>query len=429
MNLLYNTAIGAYALGARLASLRSPKVAKMLKGQREAVSHVESCRHNIAPDGFDVWFHVASLGEFEQARPLIEALRRKQPEKKILLTFFSPSGYEVRKNYPHVDCVAYLPFDTPARVCAFIEAAKPRKVVFVKYEFWGNYLMELKRRGIPVILIDAIFRPSQRFFKSYGGMFRRMLDCYSHIFVQDENSQKLLKSIGVTDVTVAGDTRFDRVAEVMDTQVDLPQLTSWLNGTPFTLIAGSSWPADEDCYLPWLNSHPEVKAIIAPHEFDGQRLQTLQSRIKAKSVLWTDVKESGGPINPAVQVVIIDAFGLLSSLYRFGSVAIIGGGFGAGIHNINEAAVYGMPVAFGPEHHKFKEAADLIRLGGAAEYHNSSDIAAILDRWCYDPEAIDDAGFAAGQYISSNLGATQRILPVLLFERRSPSLEVLMRTS
>lgn len=414
MNFLYNTAIGAYAFAARIASARSPKVRAMLDGQKRAVSHVAESREAKAPDGFDIWFHVASLGEFEQARPLIERIRTQQPAASILLTFFSPSGYEVRKNFPLVDCVAYLPFDKPALVNAFIDAAKPKRAVFVKYEFWGNYITSLYKRGIPVFLIDAIFRPEQAFFKAYGGTFRKILSCYTHIFVQDEDSRELLAGIGIENVTVAGDTRFDRVANVRDNAVSLPQIQDWLSGKPFTVVVGSSWQPDEDRYIPWINANPEARAIIAPHEFDAKRIEILRNRFSGKSVLWSSVKDSQEPILADTQVLIVDTFGLLSSLYRFGSVALIGGGFGVGIHNINEAAVYGIPVAFGPNHHKFKEARDLIECGGAVEYSDARGIAAVLDRWNNNPEALAADGSAAQKYINASLGATDRILPEIL---------------
>ena len=431
MNIIYNAGIHAYALAARLAACRSPKVRAMLRGQAQAVAHVAEVRRRCAPGGFDLWFHAASLGEFEQARPLIEMYRRLQPQLKMLLTFFSPSGYEVRKNYDKVDCVAYLPFDKPALVTQFLDAAKPRKAIFVKYEFWGNYLSQLRQRGIPVYLIDAIFRPGQIFFRRGGGQFRDILRCYRHIFVQDEASKALLAKIGIDNVTVAGDTRFDRVTDVKNATVDLPAIQQWLGGgaeKPFVLIAGSSWQPDEQHYLPWLNAHSDVKAIIAPHEFDTERLHALMSQIKGKTQLWSQVmtaasgqkimtaasgqKSDAGKycaIDSATQVLIIDSFGLLSSLYRFGTVALVGGGFGAGIHNINEAAVYGIPVVFGPNHRKFKEAADLIACGGANEYTDSATLAAILDTYKNDPAALTAAGHSAAAYIAASLGATPAI--------------------
>lgn len=414
MGLIYNSAIGAYALGARLASVSSPKVKTMLNGQKESLASLE--RESAVPGfrGYDVWFHAASLGEFEQARPLIERLRREQPETTILLTFFSPSGYEVRKNYDKVDRVAYLPFDRPALVRRFLDAVRPGIAVFVKYEFWGNYLGELKARNIPTYIIDAIFRKDQVFFKPWGGVFRDMLGDFTHLFVQDENSRKLLSSVGVDNVTVAGDTRFDRVTDIMASTVELPGIEKWLKQSPFTLIAGSSWQPDEERYIPWLNSNPDVKAIIAPHEFDGERIEILRKRLAGRTACVSECRSGGDIMVPDdARVLIVDCFGLLSSLYRFGDVAIVGGGFGTGIHNINEAAVYGMPVAFGPKHQKFKEAADLLGAGGAFEYTSADDIGAFLTMMKTDRAALDKAGEAAGGYIRKNLGASDRIYPAI----------------
>jgi len=305
---------------------------------------------------------------------MIERLRREHPEKPILLSFFSPSGFEVRKNYPFVDAVVYLPFDTPKRVRRFLDAARPSMAIFIKYEFWGNYLHELRRRGIPTYIISSIFRPGQRFFRSIGGMFRKMLRCFDRLYVQDERSRRLLKVIGVENVTVAGDTRFDRVTDVMRSTVDIPGFPGFGEQFPLRFIAGSSWEADEDVYAPWLNSHENVAFIIAPHEFTETRLEALRNRFNAPVVLlseWTrEIKRANLPNGQipdylkSVRGIIIDSFGKLSSLYRYADMAYIGGGFGAGIHNLNEAAVYGIPVIFGPNHVKFKEAADLLACGG-----------------------------------------------------------------
>ncbi len=413
MNPLYNFAISAYGFGARVAASRSKKIKTMLEGQQKSFEHILSCRQQCASAGFDLWFHAASLGEFEQARPLIERYRAEQPQKTILLTFFSPSGYEVRKNYKNVDCVAYLPFDKPRLVTQFLDAANPHCAIFVKYEFWGNYLQQLQQRGIPTYIISSIFRRNQIFFKWTGGMFRNMLHRYNHLFVQDEQSLELLASIGVTNVTVAGDTRFDRVTDIMRNTFDLPSIADWVKDCPFTLVVGSSWQPDEERYAPWLNAHQQAKAIIAPHEFDTPRLQAMQKMFTGKSVLWSEVCEQR-TIPADTQILIIDCFGMLSSLYRYGDAALIGGGFGAGIHNINEAAVYGMPVIFGPRHQKFKEAADLIACKGGFCYHADDDLAKILDDWLANPDTnLKKSGAAAARYIKANLGATDTIYQFL----------------
>lgn len=411
MNPLYNISIGLYSVGARVAALRSPKVKKMIIGQRASLQNIKSQREKTAPDGFDVWIHAASLGEFEQARPMIERLNRERNDLRILLTFFSPSGYEVRKGYDKVACVAYLPFDTPQNAKKFLDAARPKMAIFVKYEFWGNYLEQLHQRRIPTYIISAIFRPGQAFFKRYGAMMRGMLKNFSHLYVQDERSQKLLSEIGISNVTVAGDTRFDRVTDVMRSNVEFPLIEEWVSASNSPLIiAGSSWQPDEECYIPYLNAHRSLHAIIAPHEFDENRLNLLQKQLSGPSILFSEA-EKAGAISPDIQTVIIDSFGKLSSLYRYGQAAIIGGGFGAGIHNINEAAVYGMPVIFGPRHQKFKEAADLIACGGGKEYGDSQQLADILDTF-FTPApspALIAAGKSAAAYIQANIGATDLI--------------------
>lgn len=408
MNILYNGGVRLYHIGARIASLRSEKVAKMLKGQKEAYGRIRSA---LGDGGCDLWIHAASLGEFEQARPLIERLRREQPDRKILLTFFSPSGYDVRCNYPKVDCVAYLPFDTPANVRRFLDAAKPRMAVFVKYEFWGNYLEELSRRDIPVYIISAIFRPSQPFFKPWGGIFRDMLGRFSRLYVQDDNSRELLKGIGIGKVTVNGDTRFDRVSEIMASSFEIPVVRDFMAGAKLAFIAGSSWPEDEERYIPWLNSMADkgVRAIIAPHEFDDRRLQVLLDSFNGDAELLSRVEAGGADALAGKRVIIVDSFGKLSSLYRYGHVAYIGGGFGAGIHNINEAAVYGMPVIFGPKYAKFKEARDLIALGGANSIADAGDFAGLLNTYLSAPELMAESGKIAGDYIRKNIGATDVI--------------------
>ena len=416
MNELYNTGIRLYGMAARLAALRSPKVRKMIQGQGRTI---DTLRRALGNRPGCIWFHASSLGEFEQGRPMIERLRREHPDKPILLSFFSPSGYEVRKNYPFADAVVYLPFDTPHRVRRFLDAARPSMAIFIKYEFWGNYLSELHRRGIPTYLISAIFRPGQRFFRSIGGMFRKMLRCFTHLYVQDERSRRLLKLIGVENVTVAGDTRFDRVTDVMRSTVDIPGFPGFGTGYRMRFIAGSSWEGDEDIYVPWLNSHPDVAFIIAPHEFNETRLEALRNRFNCHVALlseWTrEIKRAKTPPGQiperlrSVRGLIIDSFGKLSSLYRYADIAYIGGGFGAGIHNLNEAAVYGMPVIFGPNHEKFKEAADLIRCGGGFSVAGKEEFNETVDIFSNSASSLAQAGHAAGEYIRRNLGATDRI--------------------
>ena len=402
MNILYNAAISLYAATAKALAPRNPKARKMIEGQRQTMVTLEQKRG----DGEWVWIHASSLGEFEQGRPLIERLRSERPELKILLTFFSPSGYEVRKDYAKADVVCYLPFDKPRAVERFLDLARPSVAIFVKYEFWGNYLESLRRRGIPTYIISAIFRPGQVFFRPWGGMFRNMLRCFTHIFVQDCASRELLGGIGVEDVTVAGDTRFDRVADILRGSKPFPIVENFAASAAVTLIMGSSWQPDEDIVIPYFNSHPGLKLIIAPHEFDAGRLEALRARIGRKVGLYSETNEQNAS---QLDCLIIDRFGILSSCYRYASIAYVGGGFGAGIHNVNEAAVYGIPVIFGPRHTKFREAAGLKECGGGFAIGSKEEFNAIADRLTTDPGFLARSGKAAGEYIQSQLGATERV--------------------
>lgn len=409
MKLIYDAGIRLYGCGARLAALRSPKARIFVKGRKTALAELERLTAERAPEGYDYWFHAASLGEFEQARPLIEKIKKEKPEAKILLSFFSPSGYNVRRNYDLATAVIYLPADTHAGARRFLEIARPRATVFVKYEFWLNFIDALEARGIPTFLISAIFRPSQSFFKWWGATFRKRLAAYRTIYVQDEPSARLLETIGVKQVRVTGDTRFDRVHDIMVGGATFPAIEAWTKGHK-TLIVGSSWPQDEDRYLDWVNTHPDVRVIIAPHEFDEARIASLRHRLKNGSAIWTEIDiDSPNALNGNVQVLIVNTFGKLSSLYRYADFVIVGGGFGAGIHNINEAAVYGVPVIFGPNNRKFKEAADLKMLGGGFEYRTSDDVNRILDGFLNDSESLKRASQSAAKYIADNLGATDII--------------------
>lgn len=405
--------MAAYAGAARIGAVRSDKISEMLRGQRNTLATLRNTRMAKAPQGFDYWFHAASLGEFEQARPLIEAIKAQRPETTVLVTFFSPSGYRVRKNYACADAVEYLPLDRPAAVSSFLDAAAPRCAVFVKYEFWAGYLRELRRRQIPTYIVSAIFRQGQPFFKSWGTLWRDMLHCFDGIFVQDQHSLDLLRGIGCAEkAAVTGDTRFDRVADIRRAAKPAPLVERFATRQPFNIVVGSSWPADEEHYIPWLHAHPEVGAIIAPHEFDAQRLERLVQTLGAENtVLYSQLTPQTDLTGK--RYLIIDCFGLLSSIYRYGRIALVGGGFGASIHNINEAAVYGMPVLFGPKHQKFKEAYDLIDCGGGFSYPDTDTLNSLLDRLYSDPEALQRAGQAAGAYISDNLGASAKILPVI----------------
>lgn len=407
MRRLYNFGIFCYKHLVASVSHRNPKAGKLTKGQKEIFPYLEK---TLDKNGGYIWIHASSLGEFEQGRPLIETIRRTYPERKILLTFFSPSGYEVRKNYNQVDAVCYLPFDLPGNVRRFLDLVKPQSAIFIKYEFWANYLTELKKRNIPTYIISAIFRPKQIFFRFYGGYFRKMLHCFTRLYVQDENSRKLLDSIGVRNVSVVGDTRFDRVVEISNSTDPNPLLERFV-GEKFVWVGGSTWPKDEEIILDYFNRHPEQKLILAPHEIHEEHLQSIIARLKRPYLRYTQATEA----NVAdADCLIIDCFGLLSSLYRYGKLAYIGGGFGVGIHNIAEAAVYSIPVIFGPNYHRFKEAINLIDNGGAFPIHDAASFESTIENFISNREALEQAGKSAGDYIKSHSGATAVIFKEII---------------
>lgn len=413
---IYSLGISIYRTGVKVAALKNPKAKKLTEGHKEIFDCLSD--HLNASDRV-VWIHAASLGEFEQGRPLIEKIRAEHPEFKILLTFFSPSGYEVRKNYPGADCVCYLPFDTPGRVRKFLYKVNPEMAIFVKYEFWRNFLHELWRRQIPTYLISALFRPNQKFFKKRSAWYGHWLKWFTHIFVQDERSRMLLEGIGVKNVDVAGDTRFDRVTDIRNASKEIPELDAFVGKKgdpgrhPFVIMFGSSWPADEEVYSEWLRQNKDVKAVVAPHEFDAARLGKLKEMVPGEVVLLSEMKE-----NPEAaegkRVLVIDCFGLLSSAYAYADVAYIGGGFGVSVHNMNEAAVYGIPVIFGPENKKFLEAQELKENGGGVEVTDKETFARIADRLLHDPVELQRRGKLAGEYIGSKIGATDKILAKIL---------------
>ena len=412
MKSLYNIAIWFYALVVRIVAFFNRKVRLMWQGEREAYAKIES---GLREGDRVVWVHAASLGEFEQGRPLIEKLKRENPEYKILLTFFSPSGYEVRKNYAGADVIAYLPLDTPRNARRFVELVKPEKVVFVKYEFWLNYLAELRFTGIETYIISAIFRPNQVFFRWYGGIFREGLKAFKMLFVQNEESKELLKGIGVENVVVAGDTRFDRVADIAAAAKKLEIVESFVNSQLPVLVVGSSWGPDEDLLTRYINERAgRMKMIIAPHEVREERIKELTSKLTCKYALYTQITDDGLQITDKTQlsllidydVLVINTIGLLSSVYQYGQVAYIGGGFGVGIHNTLEAAAWGMPVVFGPNYHKFQEAKELIEWGAGQSIKNYEECARALDEFF---EKNEVASKVAAEYVASHTGATELI--------------------
>lgn len=399
---MYTIAIYLYALAVRLASLTNRKARLMIKGHRKTW---RTLRDHAKERQHYVWFHAASLGEFEQGRPLMERLRSEHPEKRILLTFFSPSGYEVRKDYAGADLVCYLPFDTPLNARRFVRLVQPEKAFFIKYEFWHHYIDELHRAGVPVYSVSSIFRNDQIFFRPYGRGYARVLHHFNHFFVQNEASRRLLNSLGVTQVSVTGDTRFDRVIDIRNQAKSLP-LAAALTGDSRTIVAGSTWPPDEEILIPYFNRHPELKLIIAPHEVNEERLRSIEQRLKRPALRYSQATLES---SAQADCLIIDGYGLLSSLYRYATLAYVGGGFGVGIHNVPEAAVYGVPVFFGPNNQRFREARDLINEGGSFEVTSADDFQAQADRLLADERALAKSGQASGDYIRRNSGATEAI--------------------
>lgn len=409
---MYSLLIHFYAFIVALIAPVHRKARKMRAGQAETDNIL---RKNIDKNARYIWFHAASLGEFEQGRPMIEKLKKQHPEFKILLTFFSPSGYEVRKNYDGADVICYLPFDRPSNVKRFLDLANPSMAIFIKYEFWGNYLNELNRRGIPVYIISAIFRPDQLFFQWFGVSYRKMLHYFNRLFVQDDRSKRLLEEFKVDNVTVCGDTRFDRVIDIRNLAKDIPQIESFVkakDSDESILIAGSSWPQDESILIPYFNNHKNLKLIIAPHEIHEEHLHSIEQSLKRPFVRFSEIVKDPESVK-GKDCVIIDNFGLLSSIYRYGDMAYIGGGFGTGIHNTLEAAVYGIPVIFGPNHRKFREAYDLIKTKGAISISSSNDFEKTMDDLLGSDELLKEIGSNAGTFVSRNAGATEKIMKII----------------
>ena len=406
---MYQIVIYLYLCGVAIASLFSEKVRKMWRGEREAIRVL---KEKVDPEAQYVWFHAASLGEFEQGRPLMERLRREHPEYKILLTFFSPSGYEVRKNYEGADIICYLPLDTIRNARRFLRAVRPCMAFFIKYEFWFNYLHILKHRQVPVYSVSSIFRPEQVFFRWYGRQYGRVLKCFTRFFVQNEQSRELLKTLGITDVEVVGDTRFDRVLQIKEQAKQLPLVEQFIRGEgkPHVFVAGSSWPPDEEIFLRYFREHPEWTLIIAPHVIGEDHLQQIEKLLDGFHV--ERYTQLNAPVGGA-RALIIDCFGLLSSIYRYGQVAYVGGGFGVGIHNVVEAAVWGMSVFFGPNNQRFREAQELKQNGGGIEINSYDDFARCMDELTANPEVLAERGRTAGDYVTSRAGATEKIFKYL----------------
>ena len=392
-------------IGVAIASLFNKKVKKMWAGERQAGKVL---KEKVDPEARYIWFHAASLGEFEQGRPLIEHLRETHPEYKILLTFFSPSGYEVRKNYEGADIICYLPLDTIRNARRFLRAVKPVMAFFIKYEFWYNYLHILQHRGVPTYSVSSIFRPDQIFFQWYGRQYGRVLKCFTHFFVQNMESKALLAKLGITDVDVVGDTRFDRVLQIKEASKQLPIVEQFTAHTQKVFVAGSSWLPDEDIFIKYFDIHKDWKLIIAPHVISDEHLSQIFELLKGHRVVrYTEATEKN--VKDA-EVLIIDCFGLLSSIYHYGTVSYVGGGFGVGIHNVLEAAVWDIPVVFGPNNKHFQEAQGLMLVQGGFEINDYQSFRDLMMRFETDASFLQNAGENAGAFVKSRAGATAKVM-------------------
>ena len=415
--MIYNIVIYFVLWGIAIASLFNEKVRKMWRGEREAFKIL---KQKVDPNAKYIWFHAASLGEFEQGRPLMERIRKEYPQYKILLTFYSPSGYEVRKNYEGADIICYMPVDTRLNAIRFLRLVRPVMAFFIKYEFWSNFLHILKHRNIPTYSVSSIFREDQVFFKWYGRNYAGVLKCFTRFFVQNEESKRLLEGIGITAVDVVGDTRFDRVLQIKEAAKQLPICEAFRTGVASSqsadvphhdfkvFVAGSSWPPDENIFIPFFNEHKDWRLLIAPHVIAEEHLKLILSLIKGKKVVrytQTTPEEAA-----EADVLIIDCFGLLSSMYNYGDVAYIGGGFGVGIHNTLEAAVWNMPVIFGPNNKKFQEAQGLLKSGGGFEINTYEDFSGLMNSLMNDEAFLKQAGDKAGAFVAHLAGATDKVL-------------------
>ncbi|HEX7583629.1 MAG TPA: glycosyltransferase N-terminal domain-containing protein [Prolixibacteraceae bacterium] len=409
MKVIYNISIFLYSILIKLTAPFNIKARQISNGREQIFAGLKA---KIKHDRPIIWIHCASLGEFEQGRPIIEAIKKQHSEYQILLTFFSPSGYEIRKNYNLADYICYLPADTKRNAEKLIELVHPEIVFFVKYEFWYHYITELKKRKIPLYLVSAIFRENQLFFKNspWEKWYRQMLSGFEHFFVQDEQSVRLLAQIGIHKVTKAGDTRFDRVAEIARNGKNIP-IVEKFKGTSQLVVAGSTWKPDEELLVQYIHSHPETKFIIAPHETKKGNIERLINLLKSPVICYSEATEES-VMNK--QVLIVDTIGLLSAIYKYADLAYIGGGFGVGIHNTLEAAIFGMPIVFGPNYLKFQEATNMVNLGIAYPISDYNSLQTILKDLLTDPGKKDMISRDCVTFTNQNLGATQIILNKVL---------------
>ena len=408
MHLLYNFGLVLFRVLLTIVSPFNHKAKLWIKGRQNILNQISD---SLSANEKRIWIHAASLGEFEQGRPVIEALKKNFKEYKIVLTFFSPSGYETRKKYEFADYIFYLPDDTPRNAEQFIKLVQPKLVVFIKYEYWYNYLMKLKKDNIPTYMISSIFREDQIFFKWYGKWYKQMLEPISHFFVQNLKSKELLNKLNYQNVSISGDTRFDRVFEVSEQNTKYPLVEKFKNGKNI-LIAGSSWRPDEEILINYINSNNhDWKYIIAPHEIHEQNIDRIERSVHKRVIRYSKLNKTNAD---KFDILIIDNVGMLSLLYKYGNLAYIGGGFSTGIHNILEAATFGMPVIFGPDYENFQEAHDLITLGGAFPVHNQTDFNNITNQLITNNQLIKEKGGICKTYIEKNKGASLKIINHLL---------------
>jgi len=407
MKWLYNLGILGYYLLVRIVSIRNEKARKWIEGRKDIFKRLHE---TITPGERILWFHASSLGEFEQGRPVIESIRKLKPEYKILLTFFSPSGYELRKDYKYADYIFYLPLDTKKNASRFIDIVRPEKVFFIKYEFWYNFLTQLKEEGIPTYIFSALFRPSQIFFKPWGKWYLKAISTYEHIFVQNQESYNILHQYGFKNVSICGDTRLDRVGEIADAAPRLDKLEIFC-GSKKAIIAGSTWKEDEDLFIPYLNKcQSGQKFVIAPHEVTPQSLERICGALEKPYVFYSTA--SNDELSNS-DVLIVDGYGYLVSVYRYGMCAYVGGGFTSGIHSILEPAAFGLPVIFGPDYQKFQEAHDMLSLRAASCIHDYAELEYQIDSYRSNPGKLSSASAVACGYVNKNRGASKEIVKYL----------------
>ncbi len=401
MNFTYRVFVAFIRLVLPVIALFNKKIKLFVKGRKETLSKIQSLKGQET-----IWFHVASLGEFEQARPIIEEVKKEHPKYKILITFFSPSGYEIRKNYALADVVCYLPLDSKSNAEQFVRIVNPKLAIFVKYEFWPNFLFALQKQNCKTILVSGIFRENQIFFEWYGKLMRKALMTFDHFFVQNSESKELLKSLAFGNVTISGDTRFDRVAKILHQKTSLGFVEKFKEDQQ-TVVAGSTWKEDENILVPFINKSQNTKFIIAPHNINKKSVLALKDRISKSVILYSEME---GKLIDEYEVLIVDTIGLLTKVYAYADMAYVGGGFKTGLHNILEPATFGIPIVIGDKFDKFQEAIDLVKLGGCFSISNAKGMDTIFDKILNDVAFRELSGKIAGDYIQENRGATEKII-------------------